>query len=67
MRVVALRAVILVAALLAWELGARAANPLLYVPPSAAELRSEKSEKARSSTSTVVGCVSELPPTDEAG
>jgi len=35
-RVVALRALILVAALLAWELGARAANPLLYVPPSAA-------------------------------
>lgn len=36
MRVVALRVVILVAALLSWELGARAANPLLYVPPSAA-------------------------------
>jgi ABC-type nitrate/sulfonate/bicarbonate transport system permease component len=35
-RVVALRALILVAALLAWELAARAANPLLYVPPSAA-------------------------------
>jgi ABC-type nitrate/sulfonate/bicarbonate transport system permease component len=35
-RVVALRVVILVAALLSWELGARAANPLLYVPPSAA-------------------------------
>jgi NitT/TauT family transport system permease protein len=35
-RVVALRVLILVAALLVWELGARAANPLLYVPPSAA-------------------------------
>jgi len=34
-RVVALRAAILVASLAAWEIGARAANPLLYVPPSA--------------------------------
>ena len=34
-RVVALRAAVLVASLAAWELGARAANPLLYVPPSA--------------------------------
>lgn len=30
-----LRAVILIAALAVWEIGARAANPLLYVPPSA--------------------------------
>jgi NitT/TauT family transport system permease protein len=29
------RAVVLVGALAAWEVGARAANPLLYVPPSA--------------------------------
>jgi NitT/TauT family transport system permease protein len=35
-RLLALRATILIAALAAWELGARAANPLLYVPPSAA-------------------------------
>ena len=35
MRVVTLRLVILVAAFAAWELIARAANPLLYVPPSA--------------------------------
>lgn len=35
MRVLVLRAAILSAALLAWELGARAADPLLYVPPSA--------------------------------
>jgi ABC-type nitrate/sulfonate/bicarbonate transport system permease component len=33
--VLALRAAILGASLGAWELGARAANPLLYVPPSA--------------------------------
>lgn len=36
MRVLALRAAILAAFLLAWEAVARAANPLLYVPPSAA-------------------------------
>jgi len=35
-RVLALRAAILTAFLLAWEGAARAANPLLYVPPSAA-------------------------------
>ncbi len=35
MRVALLRAAILVALVLAWELVARAANPLLYVPPSA--------------------------------
>ena len=35
MRVPALRALILVVFLLAWEAAARAANPLLYVPPSA--------------------------------
>jgi ABC-type nitrate/sulfonate/bicarbonate transport system permease component len=35
MRVLLLRAVILVAALAVWETWARAANPLLYVPPSA--------------------------------
>ena len=35
MHVLALRAAILGASLGAWELGARAANPLLYVPPSA--------------------------------
>jgi len=35
-RVLALRAAILAAFLLAWEGAARAANPLLYVPPSAA-------------------------------
>jgi ABC-type nitrate/sulfonate/bicarbonate transport system permease component len=34
-RVFALRAAILLVALVAWELAARAANPLLYVPPSA--------------------------------
>jgi ABC-type nitrate/sulfonate/bicarbonate transport system permease component len=34
-RVLALRAAILLVALAAWEIGARAANPLLYVPPSA--------------------------------
>jgi len=34
-RVPALRALILVVFLLAWEAAARAANPLLYVPPSA--------------------------------
>jgi ABC-type nitrate/sulfonate/bicarbonate transport system permease component len=34
-QVLALRAAILVVMLIAWELGARAANPLLYVPPSA--------------------------------
>jgi ABC-type nitrate/sulfonate/bicarbonate transport system permease component len=34
-RVVALRAAILVAGLLAWEIMARVGNPLLYVPPSA--------------------------------
>jgi ABC-type nitrate/sulfonate/bicarbonate transport system permease component len=34
-RVVALRAAILVAVLLAWEIMARVGNPLLYVPPSA--------------------------------
>jgi ABC-type nitrate/sulfonate/bicarbonate transport system permease component len=34
-RVLALRAAIFVAFLLAWEVVARAANPLLYVPPSA--------------------------------
>jgi NitT/TauT family transport system permease protein len=34
-RVAVLRAAILVALVLAWELAARAANPLLYVPPSA--------------------------------
>jgi ABC-type nitrate/sulfonate/bicarbonate transport system permease component len=34
-RVVVLRAAILVATLAAWEIAARAANPLLYVPPSA--------------------------------
>jgi NitT/TauT family transport system permease protein len=34
-RVLALRAVILLVALAGWEIGARAANPLLYVPPSA--------------------------------
>ena len=36
MRVPALRLAILAAFLLAWELAARTANPLLYVPPSAA-------------------------------
>ena len=36
MRVLALRVAILAAFLLAWEGAARAANPLLYVPPSAA-------------------------------
>ena len=35
MRVLALRALILAGLLLAWEAVARAANPLLYVPPSA--------------------------------
>jgi ABC-type nitrate/sulfonate/bicarbonate transport system permease component len=35
MRVVALRVVILMAALATWEVWARAMNPLLYVPPSA--------------------------------
>lgn len=35
MRVLALRAAILVAGLAAWEVFARVANPLLYVPPSA--------------------------------
>ena len=35
MPVFVLRAVILVMALAAWEIAARAANPLLYVPPSA--------------------------------
>jgi ABC-type nitrate/sulfonate/bicarbonate transport system permease component len=35
MRVLALRVVILVAALATWEVWARAMNPLLYVPPSA--------------------------------
>lgn len=35
MRVLSLRAAILIAALVAWEIVARAANPLLYVPPSA--------------------------------
>ena len=35
MRVAALRIAIVVVFLLAWELVARAANPLLYVPPSA--------------------------------
>ena len=35
MRVLALRAAILIASLAVWEIGARAANPLLYVPPSA--------------------------------
>jgi NitT/TauT family transport system permease protein len=35
-RLLAIRATILITALAAWELGARAANPLLYVPPSAA-------------------------------
>jgi ABC-type nitrate/sulfonate/bicarbonate transport system permease component len=35
MRVLALRVVMLVAALATWELWARAMNPLLYVPPSA--------------------------------
>jgi ABC-type nitrate/sulfonate/bicarbonate transport system permease component len=35
MRVIALRAAILVSGLAAWEIGARAGNPLLYVPPSA--------------------------------
>jgi NitT/TauT family transport system permease protein len=34
-RVLLLRAVVLLAAVGAWEVGARAANPLLYVPPSA--------------------------------
>jgi NitT/TauT family transport system permease protein len=34
-RVLALRALILAGLLAAWEIGARAANPLLYVPPSA--------------------------------
>jgi ABC-type nitrate/sulfonate/bicarbonate transport system permease component len=34
-RVLLLRAAILAGALAAWEIGARAANPLLYVPPSA--------------------------------
>ena len=34
-RIVALRAAILLVALAAWEIAARAANPLLYVPPSA--------------------------------
>ena len=36
MTVLAVRAAILVALLAAWEIAARAANPLLYVPPSAA-------------------------------
>ena len=36
MRVVALRVVLLLAGLAAWELFARLSNPLLYVPPSAA-------------------------------
>ena len=36
MTVLAIRAAILVALLAAWEIVARAANPLLYVPPSAA-------------------------------
>jgi NitT/TauT family transport system permease protein len=35
-RLLAIRTAILIAALAAWEIGARAANPLLYVPPSAA-------------------------------
>jgi ABC-type nitrate/sulfonate/bicarbonate transport system permease component len=35
MRVLGLRVAILGVALAAWEIGARAANPLLYVPPSA--------------------------------
>ena len=35
MRVPALRAAVLAVLLLAWEAAARAANPLLYVPPSA--------------------------------
>lgn len=35
MRLLVLRAAIVVASLAAWEIGARAANPLLYVPPSA--------------------------------
>jgi ABC-type nitrate/sulfonate/bicarbonate transport system permease component len=35
LRVLALRAAIVLGALGAWEVGARAANPLLYVPPSA--------------------------------
>lgn len=35
MRLLVLRAAIVVASLVAWEIGARAANPLLYVPPSA--------------------------------
>ena len=35
LRVPALRLAILIAALVAWEVGARASNPLLYVPPSA--------------------------------
>jgi ABC-type nitrate/sulfonate/bicarbonate transport system permease component len=35
MRVLGLRVVILAVLLLAWEAAARAANPLLYVPPSA--------------------------------
>ena len=35
MRLLALRAAILLVALAAWEIGARTANPLLYVPPSA--------------------------------
>jgi ABC-type nitrate/sulfonate/bicarbonate transport system permease component len=34
-RLLVLRAAIVVASLAAWEIGARAANPLLYVPPSA--------------------------------
>ncbi|RPH78869.1 MAG: ABC transporter permease subunit [Candidatus Rokuibacteriota bacterium] len=34
-RVPAVRLAILIAALVAWEAGARASNPLLYVPPSA--------------------------------
>jgi NitT/TauT family transport system permease protein len=35
MRVLVIRAAILIAGLGVWEIGARAANPLLYVPPSA--------------------------------
>src|SRR5882724_9314568 len=35
MRVLVIRAAILIAGLAAWEIGARMANPLLYVPPSA--------------------------------
>ena len=36
MKILALRAMILVAVLAAWELAARVGNPLVYVPPSAA-------------------------------